>query len=691
MRKLITLLAIIVPFLVSCKHEVYYNIITKVQPDGAGSIMMSPSSDQVQVGASVTFTAKPNDYWAFDHWEGSITGTDNPAHLTVSDYTSVKAVFVENDPGIQYTETTHVLPEDVAKWLGLGWNIGNNLSAHNDGVSSETAWGHLPATQQLFNKVKEAGFTFVRIPITWIGHIGDAPDYKIDKQWLERVSDYVNYCEQAGLKAIINTHHDDCYWLNVKKAADDESENKKTCEELRAVWTQIARYFRDKGDFLIFEPFNEPSGGYYEGQTSLPDGGKQFNCIQEWNQVFIDAVRSTGGNNASRWLNVVGYGANPVYTLSHFEIPKDYVSNNRLIVAFHYYHAMPFGFDGITEWGHTARIPNWDIWDHDEVFMDGILAKLEEKFIKKGVPVCIDETGCATGWGERDKAFQLYYIEYLYKAAKTHHMAPAIWDNGTTTIPGDNYAFISHETGDFVLNGREVVSVMKRAVFDDSEEYTLQSIYDRAPFIDEVEVINVSIPDNQFKHYLLSRFDRNGDGEITYPENLSAIDISVTTDDITSMGGIEHLENLSSLVANGSARGMGKLASLDLSKNHQIQEVSILNNEVSVLNISGCEKLKRLLCWENRLTELDLSNCPNLEELCCAQNHLTSIDVSKCPKLRIFAPNENDLEELDLSNNPLLEEVEIYNNPRLKLVWLKKGQTIRHFMKDAFTEIRYKD
>lgn len=60
MRKLITLFAFIALFLVSCKHEVYYSITTKVQPDGTGSIVVSPSSDQVQEGTTVSFTAKPN-------------------------------------------------------------------------------------------------------------------------------------------------------------------------------------------------------------------------------------------------------------------------------------------------------------------------------------------------------------------------------------------------------------------------------------------------------------------------------------------------------------------------------------------------------------------------------------------------------------------------------------------------------
>src|SRR5574344_1695471 len=40
-------------------------------------------------------------------------------------------------PGIDATS-----PATVAKSLGLGWNLGNQFDAHNNGDPSETAWGN---------------------------------------------------------------------------------------------------------------------------------------------------------------------------------------------------------------------------------------------------------------------------------------------------------------------------------------------------------------------------------------------------------------------------------------------------------------------------------------------------------------------------------------------------------------------
>ena len=54
-------------------------------------------------------------------------------------------------------------PEDNAAWqvldkLGMGWNLGNQLDAHNNGIAGETFWGNPKATQAVFDKVKAAGY-----------------------------------------------------------------------------------------------------------------------------------------------------------------------------------------------------------------------------------------------------------------------------------------------------------------------------------------------------------------------------------------------------------------------------------------------------------------------------------------------------------------------------------------------------
>jgi endoglucanase len=86
----------------------------------------------------------------------------------------------------------------VVKELGLGWNLGNQLDAHVNEIADETSWGNGKVTQETLLKVKQAGFTSVRIPVTWLGKVGEAPHYHIDTDWMNRVAEVVEYAEKAG-------------------------------------------------------------------------------------------------------------------------------------------------------------------------------------------------------------------------------------------------------------------------------------------------------------------------------------------------------------------------------------------------------------------------------------------------------------------------------------------------------------
>ena len=108
----------------------------------------------------------------------------------------------------EQTKPTNDNPIAFGMSMGIGWNLGNQLDAHINGVSGETFWGNQPATQRTFDAIKAAGFRSVRIPVTWMGHIGPAPTYTIERAWLDRVEELVLMAKKAGLITIINIHHD---------------------------------------------------------------------------------------------------------------------------------------------------------------------------------------------------------------------------------------------------------------------------------------------------------------------------------------------------------------------------------------------------------------------------------------------------------------------------------------------------
>lgn len=372
---------------------------------------------------------------------------------------------------------------DVARKLGLGWNLGNQLDAYVDGMPDETCWGNGKATQQTFNKLAEAGITSVRIPVTWLGKVDEAPDYPIDKAWLNRVMDMVTYAENAKLNVIINLHHDGAdsqYWLSIKRASASEEANDSIKAQLKAMWTQIAQKFKYKGEFLIFESMNEIHDGGWGWGDNLNDQGKQYAILNEWNQVFVDAVRAVGGENDDRFLGIPGYCTNADLTLKHLALPED-GAEGRLMVAVHFYDPYEYTLNAkFSEWGHTGASGKKETWG-DEDNVRKVFGQLSEKYVAQGIPVYVGEMGCVHRGNERAESFRKYYLEYVCKAAREYGMAPFYWDNGAKGAGRECSGLFDHATGEYLNNGKEIVEVMKKAVFTRDKAYTLDKVYDGAP------------------------------------------------------------------------------------------------------------------------------------------------------------------------------------------------------------------
>ena len=374
--------------------------------------------------------------------------------------------------------------------LGVGWNLGNNLDAHNDGVAIETGWGNAAATQKTFDAVKKAGFSSVRIPVTWIGHIGKAPEYHIEKAWLDRVAEVAGYAKKAGLKCIINIHHDgfgaetdparkDFFWLNLPAAAKDEAVNTEIKRKLAMVWMQIATRFQSEGDWLIFETMNEIQDGKWGQGDNLTDGGAQYRVLNEWNQVCVDIIRATGGNNATRYIGIPGYVCQPGLTIDHLVMPTD-ETPNRLMVAVHMYDPWDYaGSAKYSEWGHTGKdvVPG----DTGEKAYTATLDALYNKYVKQGIPVYLGEYGSVHRSTDKAEAFRKYYLEYTCKALRDHNIPVLFWDNGNKKVGEDAFGLINHGNGKFIYNGEEITKVMTEAWNNNDPAYTLQSVWDKAP------------------------------------------------------------------------------------------------------------------------------------------------------------------------------------------------------------------
>lgn len=292
----------------------------------------------------------------------------------------------------------------VAADIGIGWNLGNTLDAFAHGVeglNSETSWYNPKATRNLIKTVKAAGFTAVRIPITWITHTGD--NYDIDDAWMKRVKEVTGYVLDEGMYAIVNIHHDGNgeEWLR-----PDSSDKSEMYSRFEALWKQIAEEFKGYDDKLLFEGMNEFHVGY-DAPTE-----EYLLTTDELNQLFVDTVRPLHPN---RVLIVPSYNTQTAFALK-MKMPKD-TAKDSLILEVHSYDPWSFAGEGEGTWGT----------DSDKADVDERLDLLVENFIDKGIPVFLGEYGVVL---KADENSRIKHIEYTTAAAVKRGIVPFYWDDG---------------------------------------------------------------------------------------------------------------------------------------------------------------------------------------------------------------------------------------------------------------------
>ena len=197
-----------------------------------------------------------------------------------------------------------------------------------------------------------------------------------------------------------------------------------------------------------------------------------------------------------------------------------------------------------------------------------------------------------------------------------------------------------------------------------------------------VEIDETNFPDEKFREYVKTKFDKDNDDILSADEIAAADTIFVTGKPITSIEGIAYFTALTNLMCSNT-----KLTTLDTSYNTEL--VFLECNEVSTLtslNVSQNTKLKVLRCNDNALADLNLTNNTALEKLECGGNEFTTLDLSKNTNLKYFGFFNGKLSSLDLTNNTNLEElyfcgnnfstIDISKNTKLKFLHLFSNQLI---------------
>ncbi|MBS1461520.1 MAG: glycoside hydrolase family 5 protein [Ruminiclostridium sp.] len=390
------------------------------------------SGENASGGTSATSQSQNVSSYADSKAESSVTSTasttaaEHTSKSTESSTDTTKAS--ENKPSQIAGKMRNITSQQLVEDMTFGWNLGDTLDvcqADRDGDGKvnehveagekvdETLWGNPKATKELFTSLKKNGVNAVRIPVTWRDHMDS--NGNIDREWMDRVQQVVDYAYSQGMYVIINVHHDGGgdpkfgAWIIEESQKDYNTFLKK----YKNIWKQIAERFKNYSDYLIFESMNEV------GFDTLYNKNKAdaYNLINKINQDFVDIIRATGGNNAKRHLLIAGYYTDIERTCdSLYKMPDD--KAGRCILSVHYYTPWDFCTCDIKHtWGTNSEVRQ----------METLIGKMKKNFVDKGIPVIIGEYAASGS----DLSSCIFFIEKLNKLCSDYGIATFIWDSGS--------------------------------------------------------------------------------------------------------------------------------------------------------------------------------------------------------------------------------------------------------------------
>ena len=311
--------------------------------------------------------------------------------------------------------------------MGLGYNIGNTMEV----PGNPTAWGN-PFPDAAYVKAIKDG----------------------DNGWLEdRVFDGTGYAKDETITSSA-----------AEVAAKQEN-----------YWKQIATKFAEYDEHLIFASANEPgvndpwNGGSDNGQWAFDEARMQV--LKSFHEACLKAVRSTGGNNATRIVVVQSprteIDKSPLLASMY---PTDPAGEGYTMAEVHFY---PYQFslktDGDTkyDWGTMNEFYYWEDQTPgndaahtcsgtslgSKSSIDELFSGLKSRFYNNGIPVVIGEMGAVKRFGltgERLRAHlnaRAAWYGYTAAAAKKNGLVPCVWDTGDE---GDgNFTIIRRQVSKF--------------------------------------------------------------------------------------------------------------------------------------------------------------------------------------------------------------------------------------------------
>ena len=275
-------------------------------------------------------------------------------------------------------------------------NMGNALDAPSEGE-----WGHTIEASS-FKTVADAGFDTVRIPVRWSAHTGNAPDYKIEDAFFNRVTEVIDQALENDLQVILNIHHFE--ELNTSPV--------ENTAKFLALWDQIAKRYKSLPESVYFEIINEPNADF-KGELMRKIVTQAFKQIRETNPTRILII---GGDDWS--------GIRSIPSIPAIDDPNQ-------VYTFHYYDPFKFTHQkaGWTDLKNSGKV-NWGS-SADKAELKAAAKYADKVQRETGIPLFLGEMGAYEKAPYEDV---VNYTRATREAFENAGISWCVW-NFTATFP----------------------------------------------------------------------------------------------------------------------------------------------------------------------------------------------------------------------------------------------------------------
>lgn len=314
--------------------------------------------------------------------------------LPESTFTPQAATAKTFEPVISVT-LPEITPDPVDVSLQRGVNLSNALEAPREGE-----WG-LVIYEEYFDQIHDAGFDFVRLPVTWNGHALNYEPYTIDPLFFFRVDQVVEWAIDRNLNIIIELH-------SYPGIMSDPWGQK---ERFLAIWQQVAEHYRDYPPNLIFELLNEPHDQLHAAM---------------WNEYIRETLSVIRQTNPTRDVVIGAANWSTHNWVNTLDLPDD----PNIIVTFHYYHPFDFTHQG-ADWVDD-NYPLGTMWEGTDEQMDEVarhFAAVADWARRHNVRILLGEFGT---YSKADMASRIRWTTFVREQAEHHGFSWSYWEFGAS-------------------------------------------------------------------------------------------------------------------------------------------------------------------------------------------------------------------------------------------------------------------